>query len=184
MSKYGPAWVWFATGQSLGQVTPSSTLHRRGCQPQSTSSIHATLAVLPNSAIGNWDRGGIWAEPGQRKGGYGELWGPPKLRICPQMQQSSLTHERWGQRSAWTTKHTGVYATKREKRGNLPKDSGQGGGQWLAREQNSKGGGSQPVLPDSQGTLSTDRRPCLPICALTSSPAPARLSGFCVPSCL
>lgn len=23
MSKYGPAWVWFATGQSLGQVTPT-----------------------------------------------------------------------------------------------------------------------------------------------------------------
>lgn len=52
MSKYGPAWVWLATGQSLGQVTPSNTLLRRGCQPQSAASIHALLAVLPNSVTG------------------------------------------------------------------------------------------------------------------------------------
>lgn len=48
MSKYGPAWVWLATGQSLGQVTPSSTLLRRGCQPQSAASVHVILAVLHN----------------------------------------------------------------------------------------------------------------------------------------
>lgn len=58
MSKYGPAWVWFATGQSLGQVTPSSTLHRRGCRSQSAPSIQATLAVLPNSARDTRSRGG------------------------------------------------------------------------------------------------------------------------------
>jgi hypothetical protein len=46
MSKYGPAWVWFATGQSLGQVTPFSIPLRRGCQPQSAASIHAILAGL------------------------------------------------------------------------------------------------------------------------------------------
>lgn len=94
MSKYGPAWVWFATGQSLGQTTPSSTLHRRGCQPQSAPSIHATPAVLPSSAAGNRSGAGTRAEPTQRKGGYGKLWGPPEPRMCPQMQQSSLTHGR------------------------------------------------------------------------------------------
>lgn len=51
MSKYGPAWVWLATGQSLGQVTPSSTLLRRGCQPQSAASIH-----MHNSVIGSQSR--------------------------------------------------------------------------------------------------------------------------------
>lgn len=56
MSKYGPAWVWLATGQSLGQVTPSSTLLRRGCQPQSAASIHVILAVLHNSVIGSQSR--------------------------------------------------------------------------------------------------------------------------------
>lgn len=83
MSKYGPAWVWFATGQSLGQVTPSSTLLRRDCQPQSAPSIHATPAVLPSSATGNRSRAGTRAEPTQRKGGHGKLWGPPEPRMCP-----------------------------------------------------------------------------------------------------
>lgn len=57
--------------------------------------------------------------------------------------------------------------------GQLTQGSGQGGGQRLARE-----GGSQPVLPDSQSMLSTDR-PCLPICALTSTLLQPRLSGSC-----
>lgn len=41
------------------------------------------------------------------------------------------------------------------------------------------------MLPDSQSMLSTDR-PCLPICALTSTLAPAQALWFCAPfpSCL
>lgn len=86
MSKYGPAWVWFATGQSLGQATPSSTLHRRGCQPRSAPSIHATPAVLPSSATGNRSGAGTRAEPTQRKGGHGKLWGPKRSRAASLME--------------------------------------------------------------------------------------------------
>lgn len=107
MSKYGPAWVWFATGQSLGQATPSSTLHRRDCQPQSAPSIHATPAVLPSSATGNWSGAGTRAESTQRKGGHGKLWGLLNQECAPKCSRAASLMEGGYKAPAAGTKHTG-----------------------------------------------------------------------------
>lgn len=157
MSKYGPAWVWLATGQSLGQVTPSSTLLRRGCQPQSATSIHAILAVLHNSVTGNRNRGGMRPGPGQRKGRRWECFELLNQGFAP---KCSGVASSWKMETDNSTDHQtqmpmppkGSSCTPgklrlRWERDNLPKDSGQGGGQWQAREQSSKGGWKSASAP-------------------------------------
>lgn len=51
MSKYGPAWVWLATGQSLRQVTPSSSLHERGSQPVNSLNPCHTLSLATGGGV-------------------------------------------------------------------------------------------------------------------------------------
>lgn len=76
MSKYGPAWVWLATGRSLRQVTPSSSLHGRGGQPGNPLNPCHTLSL----AMGV----GVACVLGldKRKVDTKCLGGPPKPRIC------------------------------------------------------------------------------------------------------
>lgn len=95
MSKYGPAWVWLATGQSLRQVTPSSALHRRSCQPQSAPSIHVTLAILSNSVIGNWSRGGWHVSLAWTKERDSKCFGDLLNQGFASKQWSGLPYGRW-----------------------------------------------------------------------------------------
>lgn len=138
----------------------------------------------------------MWPGSGQRKGRR-ECFEILNQGFAPKCSGiASLVED--GDRQQHGPSSTDAYATKREllhtwkaeaevgEGTTYPRTQARVGGSSKPGNRAAREGGSQPVLPDSQSMLSTDR-PCLPICALTSAPAssPGSLGSVSLPpSCL
>lgn len=78
MSKYGPAWVWPATGQSAGQVPPLPAWSRR----ERRSDGRDSAPPPPSRLSGFYAESMSVSMPGQKQG-----WAPKKGRLWPQLQE-------------------------------------------------------------------------------------------------
>lgn len=87
MSKYGPAWVWPATGKSLGQIPPTQPKQKgwpdsRHQGPAQSLRTHPPSPCRPVSNRQCWPEAwlgspGCWLWPQEKESQAGKAWNRP-----------------------------------------------------------------------------------------------------------